>query len=39
MPTITPATVIRAAFEAKLVKDGHVWMEALDARDKMSHTL
>lgn len=39
LPTITPATVIRAAFEAKLVKDGQVWMEALDARDKMSHTL
>ncbi len=38
LPVITPATVIRAAFEARLIQDGQVWMEALDARNKMSHT-
>jgi len=38
LPVITPATVIRAAFEAKLISDGQVWMSALDARNKMSHT-
>lgn len=38
LSVITPATVIRAAFEARLIADGQVWMEALDARNKMSHT-
>lgn len=38
LPVITPATVIRAAYEARLVHDGQVWMDALDARNKMSHT-
>ncbi|MDR0356375.1 MAG: nucleotidyltransferase substrate binding protein [Deltaproteobacteria bacterium] len=38
LPLITPATVIKAAFEAKLIQDGQVWMDALDARNKMSHT-
>jgi nucleotidyltransferase substrate binding protein (TIGR01987 family) len=38
LPVITPATVIRAAFEARLISDGQVWMEALDTRVKMSHT-
>lgn len=38
LPVITPATVIRAAFEARLIQDGQVWMDALDARNKMSHT-
>lgn len=35
---ITPAAVIRAAFEAKIISDGEGWMKALDARNKMSHT-
>lgn len=34
---ITPASVIRAAFTAKIIKDGEMWMQALDARNKMSH--
>lgn len=34
---ITPASVIRAAFAAKIIKDGETWMQALDARNKMSH--
>jgi nucleotidyltransferase substrate binding protein (TIGR01987 family) len=34
---ITPASVIRAAFEAKIIKDGEMWMKALDDRNKMSH--
>lgn len=34
---ITPASVIRAAFAAKVIKDGQTWMRALDARNKMSH--
>lgn len=34
---ITPASVIKAAFEAKIIKDGEQWMVALDARNKMSH--
>ena len=34
---ITPASVIRAAFEAKIITRGELWMRALDARNKMSH--
>lgn len=34
---ITPKAVIRKAFEAKLLEDGQTWMDALDARNEMSH--
>lgn len=32
-----PADVIRAAFAADYITDGTVWMDALDARNEMSH--
>jgi len=35
---ITPRVTIRKAFESKLIGDGQTWMDALDARNKMSHT-
>ena len=35
---VTPRAVIRKAFEAKLISDGQAWMDALDSRNKMSHT-
>jgi len=35
---MTPAHVIRTAFEAKIIADGQAWMDALDARNQMSHT-
>ena len=35
---ITPRFVIRAAFEAKLISDGEVWMNALDDRNALFHT-
>lgn len=35
---MTPASVLRAAYEAKIIKDGERWMNALDSRNKMSHT-
>jgi len=35
---VTPRAVIKEAFAAKLVTDGQVWMDALDARNKMFHT-
>ena len=38
LDTITPSTVIKAALSANLITNGEVWMEALDARNKMSHT-
>jgi nucleotidyltransferase substrate binding protein (TIGR01987 family) len=38
LPVKTPATVIRAAFEAKLIQDGQVWTDAMDARNAMSHS-
>jgi nucleotidyltransferase substrate binding protein (TIGR01987 family) len=33
----TPANVIRAAHEAGLVSDGDLWIEAMRARNRMSH--
>jgi nucleotidyltransferase substrate binding protein (TIGR01987 family) len=38
LDTITPAATIKAAFEAKIIKSGDLWMQALDERNKMSHT-
>lgn len=35
---VTPRAVIRKAFEAGLIQDGETWQNALDARNKMSHT-
>ena len=35
---ITPKSVIRASFRAKIISDGDTWMKALDARNKMAHT-
>jgi nucleotidyltransferase substrate binding protein (TIGR01987 family) len=35
---ITPRSVIKEAFAAKLINDGQVWMDALDARNQLSHT-
>lgn len=38
LEVITPAHIIRAALEANLIDSGDLWMEALDTRNKMSHT-
>ena len=35
---VTPRAVLRRAFEANLIADGQVWMDALDTRNRMSHT-
>lgn len=35
---VTPRAIIKEAFSAKLIDNGQVWMDALDARNKMSHT-
>ena len=35
---VTPRAVIRRAYEANLIEHGEAWMDALDARNKMSHT-
>ncbi len=35
---ITPRAVLREAVAAKLISNGEDWMNALDARNKMSHT-
>ena len=37
LETVTPRNVLRQAFSAKVVSDGTVWMDALDARNRMSH--
>ncbi len=38
LDTVTPRSVIRGAFAAKLIHDGEAWMGALDARNRMAHT-
>lgn len=38
LDTITPVATIRAAFSAKIIENGDIWMQALDTRNKMSHT-
>jgi nucleotidyltransferase substrate binding protein (TIGR01987 family) len=38
LETVTPAAVIKAAIAANIIKNGDVWMSALDSRNKMSHT-
>lgn len=35
---VTPKAVIRAASEAQLIDDAEAWMDALDDRNRMSHT-
>jgi nucleotidyltransferase substrate binding protein (TIGR01987 family) len=37
LPSLTPANVIRAAFEAGLIDDGDDWIGAMKARNQMSH--
>ena len=35
---VTPRAVLKESVAGKLVSDGEGWMNALDARNKMSHT-
>ncbi len=35
---VTPRAVIRQAFEARVIRHGDVWQNALDACNKISHT-
>ena len=37
VPTVTPRTVIRSAFAAKLIDDGESWIDMLADRNAMSH--
>lgn len=38
LETITPASTIKTAISVNIIKNGDIWMEALDSRNKMSHT-
>jgi len=38
LETITPNATIKAAYAAKIINNGDVWMKALDARNLMAHT-
>ncbi|MBJ7900351.1 MAG: nucleotidyltransferase [Cyanobacteria bacterium RI_101] len=35
---VTPRAVLRRGFEANILARGEIWQQALDARNKMSHT-
>lgn len=34
----SPRTTIQTAFQAKLISDGHLWIDMLDKRNLMAHT-
>lgn len=38
LPTKTPRTVIKAAYERGIIANGPEWFNALDARNRMAHT-
>lgn len=38
LETTTPLAVIKAAFSTKVISNANVWIQALDARNKMAHT-
>jgi nucleotidyltransferase substrate binding protein (TIGR01987 family) len=38
LTTITPTSTLKAAIAAGIIQHHDVWMDALDARNKMSHT-
>ncbi|OFZ26734.1 MAG: hypothetical protein A2381_17240 [Bdellovibrionales bacterium RIFOXYB1_FULL_37_110] len=33
-----PRSVIKSAFSAQIITDGHIWIEMLDKRNEFSHT-
>jgi nucleotidyltransferase substrate binding protein (TIGR01987 family) len=35
---VTPRQVLKDAFAAKIIADGHVWINMLDTRNLLSHT-
>jgi nucleotidyltransferase substrate binding protein (TIGR01987 family) len=35
---VTPRSVIKAAFSAKIIHDGQVWIDMIDHRNLLSHT-
>lgn len=35
---VTPRQVLKDAFEAKVIRDGQVWIDMLDHRNLLSHT-
>jgi nucleotidyltransferase substrate binding protein (TIGR01987 family) len=35
---VTPRSVIKEAFSAKIIRDGQVWIDMLDHRNLLSHT-
>lgn len=35
---VTPRNVIKAAFAARIIRDGQVWIDMLDHRNLLSHT-
>lgn len=38
LPTKTPRTVLKVAYERGIIANGPLWMKALDARNRMAHT-
>jgi nucleotidyltransferase substrate binding protein (TIGR01987 family) len=37
LETVTPAAVVKEAFAARLIENGDLWMQSLNARNRASH--
>jgi nucleotidyltransferase substrate binding protein (TIGR01987 family) len=37
LETVTPAAVVKEAFAVRLIENGDLWMQSLNARNRMSH--
>lgn len=37
LETVTPAAVVKEAFAARLIENGDLWMQSLNARNRTSH--
>jgi nucleotidyltransferase substrate binding protein (TIGR01987 family) len=38
LPSVTPKSVLKAAFAARLIPDGQLWIDVLETRNLLSHT-
>lgn len=37
LSSVTPKSVVKAAFQARLISDGQLWIDMLDHRNSLSH--
>jgi nucleotidyltransferase substrate binding protein (TIGR01987 family) len=37
LPSVTPKSVVKAAFAARVIVDGQLWIDMIDHRNRLSH--